>query len=135
MEQTSATNNNNSGSSTTTTSVATHLAGANKVNSVNFSTCLHRLARFASSTNNNNIVVEEDNDDDGGDEYADIYNNQRRTSAVRGRMWRRGNDGVMTFDGNNANATTDPPGLHHGSNIFLEDVDIYENEKEASSLT
>ena len=34
--------------------MATHLAGANKVNSVNFSTCLHRLARFASSNNNNN---------------------------------------------------------------------------------
>ena len=33
------------------TSAATHLAGANKVNGVNFSTCLHRLARFASNTN------------------------------------------------------------------------------------
>jgi len=35
------------------TSAATHLAGANKVNSVNFSTCLHRLARFANNNNNN----------------------------------------------------------------------------------
>eukprot|EP00577_Skeletonema_sp_RCC1716_P020016 CAMPEP_0113413844 /NCGR_PEP_ID=MMETSP0013_2-20120614/23680_1 /TAXON_ID=2843 ORGANISM="Skeletonema costatum, Strain 1716" /NCGR_SAMPLE_ID=MMETSP0013_2 /ASSEMBLY_ACC=CAM_ASM_000158 /LENGTH=316 /DNA_ID=CAMNT_0000300621 /DNA_START=62 /DNA_END=1009 /DNA_ORIENTATION=- /assembly_acc=CAM_ASM_000158 len=45
MEQTST-----STSSTTAgdnTSSATHLAGANKLNSVNFSTCLHRLARFA----------------------------------------------------------------------------------------
>ena len=34
-------------------SAATHLAGAFKVNSVNFSTCLHRLARFASYKNYN----------------------------------------------------------------------------------
>ena len=51
-------------SSNENTSSATHLAGANKLNSVNFSTCLHRLARFAargsysstpsnSNTNNN----------------------------------------------------------------------------------
>lgn len=31
----------------------THLGGADKVNSVNFSTCLHRLARFASQNNQN----------------------------------------------------------------------------------
>ena len=33
-------------------SAATHLAGAGRVNSVNFSTCLHRLAKIASANNN-----------------------------------------------------------------------------------
>eukprot|EP00579_Thalassiosira_antarctica_P012444 CAMPEP_0201922128 /NCGR_PEP_ID=MMETSP0903-20130614/10249_1 /ASSEMBLY_ACC=CAM_ASM_000552 /TAXON_ID=420261 /ORGANISM="Thalassiosira antarctica, Strain CCMP982" /LENGTH=307 /DNA_ID=CAMNT_0048459205 /DNA_START=89 /DNA_END=1009 /DNA_ORIENTATION=- len=40
-----------SSSSNEPASAATHLAGANKVNSVNFSTCLHRLARFAAKGN------------------------------------------------------------------------------------
>mmetsp|Transcript_16485 Transcript_16485/g.33262 ORF Transcript_16485/g.33262 Transcript_16485/m.33262 type:complete len:549 (+) Transcript_16485:184-1830(+) len=44
MEQTSTTSSTTAGDNT---SSATHLAGANKLNSVNFSTCLHRLARFA----------------------------------------------------------------------------------------
>lgn len=51
MEQTSSSDDE---SSSPPRSAATHLAGANKVNSVNFSTCLHRLARFASNNNNNN---------------------------------------------------------------------------------
>ncbi|KAL9182955.1 hypothetical protein ACHAXT_004234 [Thalassiosira profunda] len=41
-EQTSSTGGGGGASS-----AATHMSGANKVNSVNFSTCLHRLARFA----------------------------------------------------------------------------------------
>lgn len=36
-----------------TATAATHLAGAKKINSVNYATCLHRLARFASNTYNN----------------------------------------------------------------------------------
>eukprot|EP00985_Skeletonema_marinoi_P001291 scaffold517_cov140-Skeletonema_marinoi.AAC.4 len=49
MEQTSTSTTATSSSTTSgdNTSSATHLAGANKLNSVNFSTCLHRLARFA----------------------------------------------------------------------------------------
>eukprot|EP00571_Detonula_confervacea_P017812 CAMPEP_0172298486 /NCGR_PEP_ID=MMETSP1058-20130122/1119_1 /TAXON_ID=83371 /ORGANISM="Detonula confervacea, Strain CCMP 353" /LENGTH=1283 /DNA_ID=CAMNT_0013007761 /DNA_START=130 /DNA_END=3978 /DNA_ORIENTATION=- len=49
---------------------ATHLAGANKANSVNFSTCLHRLARFANANsggnnnfNKNNSKKEEEVDE------------------------------------------------------------------------
>lgn len=41
------------------TTAATHLAGARKVNSVNYATCLHRLARFASNTNYNNSDEDE----------------------------------------------------------------------------
>ena len=54
MDQTSAKGNTdryNDVGSTPITSAATHLAGAKKANSVNFSTCLHRLARFASNPN------------------------------------------------------------------------------------
>ena len=49
----SSSNNNNSAAAAAGVdmrSAATHLAGANKANSVNFSTCLHRLARFAAAT-------------------------------------------------------------------------------------
>ena len=82
MEQTSASssgeedggdnnskNNSKSSTATTTTTIiaadntdtrrtsaATHLAGANKVNSVNFSTCLHRLARFATTTDHSKNI-------------------------------------------------------------------------------
>jgi len=60
-------------------SSATHLAGAGKLNSVNFSTCLHRLARFAAYTppynhhrnnqyqNNNNINSNNNNNNNGDD--------------------------------------------------------------------
>lgn len=55
MEQTSSSSSSTAtGGEKKSTSAATHLAGANKVNSVNFSTCLHRLARFANNNNNNN---------------------------------------------------------------------------------
>ena len=54
MEQTSPSGGGSSGGGSSATqsspsmmSSATHMAGATKVNSVNFSTCLHRLARFA----------------------------------------------------------------------------------------
>ena len=47
MEQTSTSTSTSSTNGGDNTSSATHLAGANKLNSVNFSTCLHRLARFA----------------------------------------------------------------------------------------
>eukprot|EP00956_Cyclotella_meneghiniana_P043599 scaffold278308_cov96-Cyclotella_meneghiniana.AAC.1 len=50
MDQTSYTSKNYEGETTT---AATHLAGARKVNSVNYATCLHRLARLASTNNNN----------------------------------------------------------------------------------
>lgn len=50
MDQTSYKSDNYNGEVTT---AATHLAGARKVNSVNYATCLHRLAKFASDTNNN----------------------------------------------------------------------------------
>eukprot|EP00804_Cyclotella_cryptica_P031368 CCRYP_012184-RH/>CCRYP_012184-RH protein AED:0.21 eAED:0.21 QI:390/1/1/1/0.8/0.66/6/200/821 len=56
MDQTSAkgyAERYNDVQSTPLTSAATHLAGATKANSVNFSTCLHRLARFASNTHHN----------------------------------------------------------------------------------
>lgn len=48
MAQTSASANKSSLATS-----GTHLGGADKVNSVNFSTCLHRLARFASQNNQN----------------------------------------------------------------------------------
>jgi hypothetical protein len=50
MEQTSPSGGSSSSatqSSSSMMSSTTHMAGATKVNSVNFSTCLHRLARFA----------------------------------------------------------------------------------------
>lgn len=50
MDQTSYASKNYEGEVTT---AATHLAGARKVNSVNYATCLHRLARLASTNNNN----------------------------------------------------------------------------------
>jgi hypothetical protein len=40
------------------TTAATHLAGARKVNSVNYATCLHRLARFASDNHSSQDVDE-----------------------------------------------------------------------------
>ena len=47
MEQTSSSGDSTSSSASSSSSSATHMAGAQKLNSVNFSTCLHRLARFA----------------------------------------------------------------------------------------
>ena len=44
------------------TTAATHLAGARKVNSVNYATCLHRLARIASNTNYNLHSLEGENE-------------------------------------------------------------------------
>ena len=61
MKQTSSdgnSNNNNSGTS------ATHLAGANKLNSVNFSTCLHRLARFAAKGSYSSTPSNQSNQND-----------------------------------------------------------------------
>lgn len=51
MDQTSYKSDNYEGETAT---AATHLAGARKINSVNYATCLHRLARFASNNNANN---------------------------------------------------------------------------------
>lgn len=51
MDQTSYKSDNYEGEAAT---AATHLAGARKINSVNYATCLHRLARFASNTGYHN---------------------------------------------------------------------------------
>eukprot|EP00578_Thalassiosira_sp_NH16_P000781 CAMPEP_0181141396 /NCGR_PEP_ID=MMETSP1071-20121207/35800_1 /TAXON_ID=35127 /ORGANISM="Thalassiosira sp., Strain NH16" /LENGTH=1329 /DNA_ID=CAMNT_0023228381 /DNA_START=239 /DNA_END=4228 /DNA_ORIENTATION=- len=67
MEQTSSSsssdNDDTGGTSAPKSTAATHLAGANKANSVNFSTCLHRLARFANNNNNNNSNNNNNNGD------------------------------------------------------------------------
>jgi hypothetical protein len=57
---TTASSSSSASSSTSTSSAATHLAGAGKMNSVNFSTILHRLAKlvsFPTSPNNPSTSV------------------------------------------------------------------------------
>jgi hypothetical protein len=61
------------------TSSATHLAGAQKVNSVNFSTCLHRLARFASSNSN---LYNSNNNSNEGDERKQVLSDPRFAMLV-----------------------------------------------------
>ncbi len=97
MEQTSSSSSgeeddNNNKSSITTTIVAaddtrrssaTHLAGANKVNSVNFSTCLHRLARFATAdtknySNNGHAAIQRSNTNPTNNSHESGGDNQRR---------------------------------------------------------
>lgn len=64
MEQTSSGNSASTDNQTNvSSSSATHLAGAQKVNSVNFSTCLHRLARFASKGSYNSTPSNSNNSD------------------------------------------------------------------------
>jgi hypothetical protein len=77
MEQTSTSTPSTSGDNNNKSSLsssATHLAGAQKLNSVNFSTCLHRLARFAAKGSYSSTPSPNDNTNNNN-------NNQKNTDA------------------------------------------------------
>ena len=83
MEQSttnSITSTTNTGS-TVASSSATHLSGASKLNSVNFSTCLHRLARFVTfiNYNNNNNNKQQQQQQRGN---TNNYNNNNNNASV-----------------------------------------------------
>jgi len=88
MEQTSSSSSSGGagkeggGGNEKKTSAATHLAGANKVNSVNFSTCLHRLARFANNNNQYQNQHKGQNNQNKGRQNQNQQQSDERTKVL-----------------------------------------------------
>ena len=90
MEQTSPSGGGSSGGGSSATqsstssmmmSSATHMAGATKVNSVNFSTCLHRLARFAAKGSYNSTPSQQQQQQQQSSSNNNNSNNNRSNDA------------------------------------------------------